>query len=129
MCYVNRAIGCVGRPPQFELHQLHQRHLGGPAAAQPSRCRLRVHLRCKGSEPAQLSTTMSPIPDPVVAAQTKQPAAYAVTVILPVLSAMAVSLRLYTRTCILGLTGADDWLIVVAWVRRPDLSRHGPVQS
>ncbi len=60
---------------------------------------------------------MSTIPNPVVSAQSKQPASIAISVTLPALSALAVSLRLYTRLFILKLTGPDDWLIVVAWVR------------
>ena len=56
---------------------------------------------------------MPTISDPVVS---KQPATIAISVALPVLSALAVSLRLYTRRFILKLTGPDDWLIVVALV-------------
>jgi hypothetical protein len=54
--------------------------------------------------------------DSVVSAQSKQPATIAISVALPVLSALAVSLRLYTRLFILKLTGPDDWLILVALV-------------
>jgi hypothetical protein len=54
-------------------------------------------------------------PDPAVSAQTKQPAAIALTVAFPVLSALAVSARVYTRLAIVKRTGADDWFIVVAF--------------
>jgi hypothetical protein len=53
-------------------------------------------------------------PDPAVSAQTKQPAALALTIGFPALSAIAVSLRLYTRLGIIKRTGPDDWFIVVA---------------
>ncbi|KAK4243168.1 hypothetical protein C7999DRAFT_44958 [Corynascus novoguineensis] len=52
----------------------------------------------------------------VLASQSKVPATIAISVSLPTLSTLAVSLRLYTRRFILGWIGPDDWLIVIALV-------------
>lgn len=61
---------------------------------------------------------MSLIPDhdPAISAQTKQPATLALTIGFPALSAIAVSLRLYTRLVIVKRTGPDDWFILGAFV-------------
>jgi hypothetical protein len=61
---------------------------------------------------------MSTIPDhdPAISAQTKQPATLALTIGFPALSAIAVSLRLYTRIFVVKRTGLDDWFILGAFV-------------
>ncbi|KAK3933873.1 hypothetical protein QBC46DRAFT_462889 [Diplogelasinospora grovesii] len=48
--------------------------------------------------------------------QTKRPAIIAISVVFPAVAALVVALRLYTRLCILKLSGLDDWVILVALV-------------
>jgi hypothetical protein len=71
---------------------------------------------------------MSAIFDPIVSAQSKQPATIAIAAIFPALSALVVSLRLYTRFFLLKLAGADDWLILLAWVRLPASALDGTLR-
>jgi len=61
---------------------------------------------------------MSTFPDhdPAISAQTKQPATLALTIGFPTLSAIAVSLRLYTRLFVVKRTGLDDWFILGAFL-------------
>jgi len=63
-------------------------------------------------------------PGPVMQTQSKRAAIVAVTFALPTLSALAVSLRLYTRLHILKVTGPDDWVIIVALVWALRLHSH-----
>ncbi|GAB1312081.1 hypothetical protein MFIFM68171_02291 [Madurella fahalii] len=57
---------------------------------------------------------MSTVSGPAAETQSKRAAIIAISVAFPTLSSLVVSLRLYTRLRILGVTGSDDWVIVAA---------------
>jgi len=62
---------------------------------------------------------MSSSPSPQQDAESKQATVIAVAVVFAALASIVVSLRLYTRLCILRAAGADDWTILAANVRFP----------
>ncbi len=60
---------------------------------------------------------MSTVSKLAIDAESKQGSIIAISVIFASLSALVVSLRLYTRLSILRTAGPDDWTILAALVR------------